>query len=549
MKDDINKLYKKMRVYINSPEEILVILDKFIEEAEKGQILAYNGKIHYFLGIHCVPKKDEFGRFTKFRVVRNGSICDENTISLNELIRKIKCKMPSLPNLAIYAKLFLKNNYFAIRDLKDCFRYIPLFCEDQQYVLYSLFGMVWKDTAQPYGVASAAANAQYFSSLLIWILDNKIFDNDWAGNTLVHIDDFVLCAKSEDICVKMQNRFDNLMRELGVEISRKVDSYVNCCQEATIYGIFWNLKVKKCSISAKKLKKFKTFLLYVMQYRVLTGKALEYIAGMILHLSQLNKLSKCLAWNIIRLIHNYIRNGIYKKTDCLILPLYIIRDLRFWFLYSDNIKTVDIADIIYTPSIAIYGSSDACDTGAGFIIGNNWSPYKFDKEHIKNWHINQKELHAVLTAIHTFKNELTGKKLIMYIDNSTACYGIINKWSSTPQIMFFIYELCLLMIEYKIVVFVNWISSNNNGPSDALSRGNNKEFWRIKNLYNLQLNNKPTPSRYYRNFRFINNNKYCEFKYVNEYDEFVQFLKLPYNTRIIKGYYNYARSFSLNNPL
>ncbi len=193
----VNKLYKQVRNFVNSKEEVIAIMDKFIEEAEKGQIIAYNGKIHYFLGIHCVPKKDSQGNYTKFRVIRNGSIADKHTISLNNLIRKIKCKMPSLPNIKKYASLFLKNNYFALRDLKDCFRYIPLFSEDQQYVTYCLFGMVWKDCAQPYGVSSAPSNAQYFASLLIWILNNKIFKKGCCDNTLVHIDDFVICAATK----------------------------------------------------------------------------------------------------------------------------------------------------------------------------------------------------------------------------------------------------------------------------------------------------------------------------------------------------------------
>ncbi len=347
----------------------------------------------------------------------------------------------------------------------------------------------------------------------------------------------------------MENKFDKLMDDLGVVLSKKIDSYVHCCRIATIYGITWNLITKKCTIAFKKLKRFKEYLLCAMKYRVMTAKALEYIGGMILHFSQLNKVAKIIAWNIIRLIHAYIRNGLFTKTDCIILPLYIIRDIKFWYVYSDFIKTVDIADILYTPSIAIYGSSDACNTGGGFIVGEMWSLYKFDKLHCNNWHINQKELHTVLTVINTFKHNLTGRKLILYVDNTTACFGIIKKWSSIPQIMIFIYELCLLLIKYKIMLWVNWISSHNNGISDALSRFNEKEFINILHLFNLNISNNGIHSDYYRTWKFNTNEPFNNKQDNIEYKNFIAFLKLHKNRRLQKGYPNYGLNFNLNNSI
>ncbi len=84
----VYNLSKKVANFVNSPEEVLAILDKFIEEAKHGQIVAYHGKINYFLSIHCVPKKGPLGKYSTFRIIRNGSFHGVNTISINELIRK-----------------------------------------------------------------------------------------------------------------------------------------------------------------------------------------------------------------------------------------------------------------------------------------------------------------------------------------------------------------------------------------------------------------------------------------------------------------------------
>ncbi len=203
-----NKLSTKISNIANTPKETIAILDKMISEAENGQIEPFFGIPEYVVMIFCTPKKDGQGKYTKFRVIRNGSFKTKYTSSINELIRPIKCKIPSLPNLKQYIKTLIDCNFFAIRDLSDFFRQIGLCEEDSNYICYSLFGLLWRDRKQPYGVSSAPANCQYFAQVLIWILDNKIFDKQWKNKTLVHIDDFVISAIKETDCIEMEKRFD-----------------------------------------------------------------------------------------------------------------------------------------------------------------------------------------------------------------------------------------------------------------------------------------------------------------------------------------------------
>ncbi len=79
----------------------------------------------------------------------------------------------------------------------------------------------------------------------------------------------------------MEKCFDKLMDILGIELSKKIHSYVKCCRKATIYGIEWNLETKRCNIPLKKLNKFKNYLLIAMKYRIVTGRFLDYISGII----------------------------------------------------------------------------------------------------------------------------------------------------------------------------------------------------------------------------------------------------------------------------
>ena len=483
--------------------------------------------------IFCIPKKDGYGEYTKLRILRNGSFHAINKTAINEWIIKKRCKMPFIPNLKKYAKLLINKNYFALRDLSDFFRQISLAKEDCDYIGYSLFNMYFRDRRQPYGVSSAPANCQYFADLLIWIFDNKKLPINLRNNTLVHIDDFVMAAIKKIDCINMENTFDTLLNELNVLISHK--KTINTCIEATVYGILWNLKYKTASIPNKKFDNLMKGIDLTIKYRVITGSALDKLAGKMMNYSQLNVYAKALCYNLMGYIYDNFRTKIYSKNTIIALPLSIINDLKFWKKYALTIKTVPISYILNTPKINISGSSDACKNGAGFIIGPYWAKYKFKQNHL-NWHINQKEAHAILTLLHTLRYKLTGSKLILYIDNEPIYNAMKRKWSPKPSIMMFIYEISLLLIEYKIWIYVDWIDSESNTLSDCLSRDEMIKFWKLSKIYELNLEYIPLKVDYFNNFKFVDDK--CT-KYENdmiEYQKFINWLKIPMNKRHLIPY-------------
>ena len=103
-------------------------------------------------------------------------------------------------------------------------------------------------------------------------------------------------------------------------------------------------------------------------------------------------------------------------------------------------------DIIKAPSYQIIGSSDACDVRSGFVMGTHWSSYKFIIRYLNSWEIAQKEAHAVLMIIKNLKHWLTGKKLILLIDDQTLLWAMKRHWSS-GMIMSFIHELSSLQMK------------------------------------------------------------------------------------------------------
>lgn len=491
-------LSQKISNSAKNKKQIIKILNQFITETKNGDIEPINYSPKYIINVFCVPKKDsETGKMTKLRVVRHGSYSTKYTKSINDFIDPEKCKMNKLPNLKTYVEMLFDKKFFSLRDLKDAFRQIKLCIKDADYMGYSIFGLKFRDRKQPYGIASAPANCQNFALAIIDILESKI-PSSLLNSTLVHIDDFIMAAKTKTNAELMFKTFDEICNLLNIKIS--TDKNINCTQKAVVYGFEFDLKNKTVGIPDTKYKEMIDFIDAVIKYKKISGRALESLCGKIMHWSQLRKPAKALCYNMIGFIYQHIRDKYHHKLRWFTLPECIIQDLKFWRKYAALIKTVSMDSIIYKPKYSIYGSSDACDTGAGFVIGNKWGVYKFSQKHIK-WHINQKEAHAVLMLIYNQRNYLSGKRLTLYVDNTSLFFAMCKHWSSATQLMPFIYEISLLMIKYCIEIWFEWIPSKTNVMADALSRYDFNHFYKYTKLLNLEINKKPMPLFYYSSFK------------------------------------------------
>lgn len=453
----------------------------------------------YIVNLFSVPKKNsETGQMTKLRIVRHGSFCTPNTTSINDWIQRDKCKMPSLPNLNDYCRLLVDKNFVCLRDLSNAFRQIGMKKKDHKYIGYSLFGLKFIDMKQPYGIASAAANCQSFAQIIIWILNNKKLPEHLRNKILVHIDDFIFASYNKEDCVLMQNTFDELCMELGVKISHKKD--INAAKTFVVYGFLFDLERRRVGIPKDKLDDLKRFMSLVIELKFITGRALEKLCGRIMHWALLSKPSKSLCYNSLYYILNKIREKKANKK-WFKLPEYLIKDLLFWLTVCDYIKEVNIESIIKNPRTDIYGSSDASNKGGGFVIGRWWNSYHFKGKHI-DWHINQKEGHVVVTALYNLRRYLTGKRVVIYIDNATIYYAMCRHWASSAMLMEVIYDICAIMMKYRIEVWFEWIPTENNVLADTLSRFKMDEFWNHINDYDFDIFRNPIDITYLNDSSF-----------------------------------------------
>ena len=84
---------------------------------------------------------------------------------------------------------------------------------------------------------------------------------------------------------------------------------------------------------------------------------------------------------------------------------------------------------------------------------------------------------------------------------------MLRKWSLKPKTMMFVYEMCLVLIEFDIQLCVEWASSINNKWADALSRLKLESSKQLNEIYKLNLHQNPIQCKIKKDFTFIKNKK------------------------------------------
>ncbi len=307
----------------------------------------------------------------------------------------------------------------------------------------------------------------------------------------------------------MSDRFETMCAELNVQISHEKTQ--KNIYKGTVHGFAFNMKTKMAWIPQQKFDELINGLRLVIKYRYATGAVLESLCGKLMHWAQFRKPAKVLCYRLMNHIFEHIRSNKRLKYKVFFVSELVIRDFRFWIRYSYFFRKVTMDSIINQPSITITGSTDACNTGGGFNVGKMFGYYEFRNTSNKNginhrtMHINIQEAHAVIMLLYNFRRELSGKQLLLYIDNTSVLFSLFKHWSGSPELMAFIQEAVLLMCSYNIGLRVEFIPTAMNGLADSLSRGELDEFHYLVKQFELDMDQNPTPLVYYSDLNLL----YC----------------------------------------
>jgi hypothetical protein len=111
------------------------------------------------------------------------------------------------------------------------------------------------------------------------------------------------------------------------------------------------------------------------------------------------------------------------------------RDLLFWER-ALKVHTGEplpiIAGLVFSYDLVCF--SDATPQTCAFVVGDEWIQHHFTNDELP-WHINKKELHAIVLGVTTFPDTFRDKRVRFRTDSHSSVVGARRMFVSDPQMM------------------------------------------------------------------------------------------------------------------
>ena len=167
------------------------------------------------------------------------------------------------------------------------------------------------------------------------------------------------------------------------------------------------------------------------------------------------------------------------------------KDCRIWQVFLKNADIfqmcrpfVDVKGKTYAKVLNFYSDAWLNVTfGMGAIFCNQFIVGRWGKQFIQQESpsIEFLELFALFAALKTWGHsmDLRNTRIVIFCDNQSVKNMVNNLVSHCPQCMKLLHMITLDGIKYNRRVVVEYVRSKDNGLSNALSRMNFREFWRL----------------------------------------------------------------------
>ena len=360
-----------------------------------------------FHPFHCsslgaVPKKDG-----SYRIILD--LSSPRGSSINEGIPQelYAVKYSSFDDAVDLVAKLGPSTFMAKLDIKHAFRLCPVRPCD-----WPLLGYMWQeqfyfDTRLPFGSRSSPYIFNAFAEALLWIL-MYIYG---VPNLLHYLDDFFVCALERSSCARHMETVKSVFSSLGVPLAP--EKIVGPTQTITYLGIEIDSLKQTIQLPADKLTDLLSMLQSWEHKKKCTKRELLSLIG-----------SLSFACKVIKPGRMFLRRLIDLSTTVQNLNHHIMlnqearADITWWVQFmptwngKENIQAAPIT------SVALRLFTDASDKGFGAVFQTHWLCSTWPDQ-LSHYHINFKELFAVLACVFTWGVQWRDKQILLYTDNLT----------------------------------------------------------------------------------------------------------------------------------
>ena len=429
------------------------------KEVRRGHI-AGPFRIPPLPNLHCsplgaVPKPDD-----TIRLILDLS-SPHNGTSVNEGIDKesYSVKYSHFDEAVDMVREVGRDSFMAKIDIRHAFRICPVALEE----LY-LLGMFWDgyyfvDTRLPFGGRSSPFIFSSFADVVCWILVQV------ASITFIthYLDDFFLLAKSKSACDNIKTVTLRLFEHLGIPVAE--DKLVGPSSCLTYLGLEIDTSKMEVRLPNEKLSNLRTELAFWLRRNTCTKRELLSLIGKLSFASKVVKPGRIF---VRRLIDTSMR--VSSLRGKITIDHETKADLIWWDTFIQDWNGISIIQEPFVTSEAIHFYTDASgNKGYGAVFGLKWLWGEWPEEY-KPFHINIKELLAIVIAVETWGPLLINKQILIHTDNATICAIWKKGSSSDPSLMKLVRHLFLYCSKNNINIMFEHLPGHHNVLADCLSR-------------------------------------------------------------------------------
>ena len=345
-------------------------------------------------------------------------------------------------------------------DLQDAFRIMPIHPLDYRLLVFTWQGAYYYDKCLPMGCSVSCNNFESLSNALQWIMINKL-----GVKFMSHIlDDFVFFSKHDSpSCSQYLKSFIALADVLNLPIKHSKTVLPSTCVE--LHGIQVDTSKMEMSLPHDKLQKASQAVESMYKRKSVQLRELQSLIGTLNFACKVVVPGRAFLRRLIDLTC-----GVVSPNRHVGLNVEARADLAAWrqFLIAFNGRTLCLPNE-WTSANSLKLYTDASGRGYAAVFGSTWIQGKFPA----SWgdvNIAIKELLPIVLAVRLWSDQLSNKRLLLFVDNMSIVHCINKLSSKEPTIMKLLRQLVVTAMSNNIHIAAKHIIGRHNVIADLLSR-------------------------------------------------------------------------------
>lgn len=398
--------------------------------------------------------------------------------SVNDFIPReaVRLKYATLANVLTRICRAGRGAVIIKKDIMDAFRNIPVAPHQRWLLCFQWEGVFYQETCLPFGLSTSPFLFNLFGEAFHWMLISYL---NWTESEH-YLDDFIhileASAATPSDLEAHETGYQLLTDCLGIP---RQEAKNHTGTVVPIFGIEVDTNTFTARIPKDKLKTAETATAKALSKESLTLHEIQSLTGFLSFCAQVVRLG----WVFMRKLWDYVASfpvgsSQYTKRR---IPPEVRSDLQWWNELLPKYNGISFFDTTARPTIQLYTDASLQGLGGIFYKDNTsfWSDIipnipqdqAFAVPISAPTHINIHELEAILLAFQEWGQSWSQSELVVYTDSTTAFDGFTRQTlrgkANKP-----LREILLLAAEHDINITPRWITSQQNGLADALSRFN-----------------------------------------------------------------------------